>query len=451
MDHVRWTRTAALAVLVGLALLPRTLRAHDERERGSVAVTSAFADADLALLTIRGVNLAGRSAPVVSLGGVELVVVGFDRFEVQAQLPAGVAPGSYELVVARGRGSRQRETFYVTLGAVGPAGPEGPQGTRGPEGPTGPPGPPGPPGPQGVAGVQGPAGPAGPAGEPGGVAENPNPLGLDMYLKVTGFAGNVTDRGHEGWSRVNGYRHAMRRSAAGAAGAATPTHDPLSVLKAPDPTSAGLYAAAQAGQPLASVELDVCRRSAGLGAPDCFLSLKLTSARIVSLSQSASGDALAFAYERIEWLFRARDKGGVATLLVSSWDAATGQFAGVSSVPTTLAIGFGGGDGATYLELPALPGEVTERPFERSIGLQAFVRGQGAPLQVTKGTDIATPLLIRNLHAPQPLAGTLRYACAPDGAGAVSCGAAFDVGPGAAVAAISYGASQRERVDWSAP
>jgi type VI secretion system Hcp family effector len=451
MLDARWTWRAALAVAVVSSLLPQSARAHDERTRDSVAITSAFADSELELLTIRGANLAGRSVPVVLLGGVELVVVEFDRFEVQAQLPRGLAPGSYELVVARGRGSRQRETFYVTLGAVGPAGPEGPQGTRGPEGPTGPPGSPGPPGPQGPAGLQGTAGPTGPAGEPGGVVEDPNPLGLDMYLRVEGFEGNVSDRGHERWSRVSGYRHAMRRGAAGAAGAATPTHDPLTVLKAPDPTSAALYAAAQAGQPLAVVELDVCRRSAGLGATPCFLSLKLTSARIVSLSQTASGDALAFAYEKIEWLFRAQDQRGVATPLVSSWDAVTGQFSGVSSVPTSLAIGFGGGDGATYLELPALPGEVTQRPFERSIGLQGFVRGQASPLQVTKGTDIATPLLIRNLHVPQPLAGSVRYACGPDATGVVSCGAAFDVGPGASVAAISYGASQRERVDWSVP
>jgi IPT/TIG domain len=106
-----------------------------------LVVTAASADGDV--LTIRGVGF-GSVAPYVAVAGVPLVVLSSDGDEIAARLPAGVAPGSYLLVVARNPTRTPYYLFDVTIGAAGPQGEPGPGGDRGPQGPPGPPGPPGP-------------------------------------------------------------------------------------------------------------------------------------------------------------------------------------------------------------------------------------------------------------------------------------------------------------------
>jgi hypothetical protein len=106
-----------------------------------LVVKGASADGDI--LTIRGIGF-GTAAPHVALAGVPLVVISSDGDEIAAQLPAGIPPGSYLLVVARNPARTPYYLFDVTLGAAGPQGEPGPAGDRGPQGPPGPPGPPGP-------------------------------------------------------------------------------------------------------------------------------------------------------------------------------------------------------------------------------------------------------------------------------------------------------------------
>jgi hypothetical protein len=109
-----------------------------------LVVNSAYAEDGV--LFIQGGQF-GEVAPYVTLAGVPLVVLSFNRTEIQAQLPDPTPPGSYLLLVARNPLRLPFYLFDVTIGAAGPQGEPGARGDRGPAGEQGPPGPPGPPGP----------------------------------------------------------------------------------------------------------------------------------------------------------------------------------------------------------------------------------------------------------------------------------------------------------------
>lgn len=100
------------------------------------------ADFDAGLLSIRGQNLV-RSVhdPVyVSLSGETLAVVNRLPSEILAQLPPGIEPGTYRLVVVRSGFLPLADAMDVTLGAAGPRGEPGEPGEKGDRGDPGPPG-----------------------------------------------------------------------------------------------------------------------------------------------------------------------------------------------------------------------------------------------------------------------------------------------------------------------
>jgi hypothetical protein len=140
--------------------------------RPQLVVQRAEADLAAETLLITGEKLLWNndSAIVVTLAGTPLAVLGATDSYVLAQLPPGLAPGSYLLKVSRGTGTVQNDAFDLTVGVVGPAGPTGPKGEMGDTGPDGLPGatgPAGPTGPAGRNGFDGPPGPAGPTGSSG--------------------------------------------------------------------------------------------------------------------------------------------------------------------------------------------------------------------------------------------------------------------------------------------
>ncbi len=159
----------------------------DERKGFSskqLLITSVQTDLEANEIYIVGQRLVGRThrgddddrrkrrdrAPRVTLGNSELPVINYSRNLITAALPQGILAGDYLLSVSTGRGSKNNDSYALTIGAVGPTGPQGEQGETGPQGPiglTGPEGPQGPAGPQGVPGPQGIAGPVGPEGEQG--------------------------------------------------------------------------------------------------------------------------------------------------------------------------------------------------------------------------------------------------------------------------------------------
>src|SRR4051812_45452704 len=99
-------------------------------------ITSVLQDANL--VTIRGVGFVQNKGPLqVSIMGspVPLSVMSYTDTTIIAVLPAGMAPGSYQLSLD-GQGSHD-DDFYVTYGAQGPKGDKGDRGDAGAPGATG--------------------------------------------------------------------------------------------------------------------------------------------------------------------------------------------------------------------------------------------------------------------------------------------------------------------------
>jgi hypothetical protein len=91
-------------------------------------ILSAVPNSKLTSIAIRGRGLLPASGPpLVSLGNRVLSVLGFDSIEIDAALPPGLTPGSYDLAVT----ANGAANFVVTIGAAGPVGPVGPQGPPG--------------------------------------------------------------------------------------------------------------------------------------------------------------------------------------------------------------------------------------------------------------------------------------------------------------------------------
>src|SRR5262249_35876889 len=125
-------------------------------------------------LAIEGANFG--TAPEVYMGVsggylVQLTVLSASQNFINAQLTGATSsPGTYMLVVSRGRSANDVYSVTVTIGAAGVAGSQGlpcPSGPPGPSGPQGATGPAGPSGPQGATGPAGPSGPSGPTGAQG--------------------------------------------------------------------------------------------------------------------------------------------------------------------------------------------------------------------------------------------------------------------------------------------
>jgi type VI secretion system Hcp family effector len=429
-----------LGWIAALSLVP-SAAAHDRGDRGRLVISSAFADANTELLTIRGSGFGDRT-PRVTLAGEPLSVLSSGPFEVLAALPLGLEPGSYRLTVSRGRGDGKSDTFDVTLGAAGPAGPPGPGGPEGPAGQSGPQGPqrqPGPQGPQGPAGAPGPQGPPGAAPIP----EEPAAPGLGVFLRVEGLLGESTDRDHRNWSDATGYRHAVRRLA----GSAPPRvqHDELVVLKVTDRTSSDLYDKAVAGELLPRVDLDVCRSDAQRLL--CFLQIRLTDAIVSGFSQGADlVDRVGFSYRRIEWTYQLfRSDGGVGGERRGSFDLVTQVWSASGTVSG--AVGYGGGNGESFLVVQGLPGEAGFRPLPGAIGLSGFTRSLSGT-ETVKGTDVATLALIGAVHQGTVQQATIHFGCR-SGPG-TACPGTIGL-PDVVASELSYGASQVERVRWLGP
>jgi hypothetical protein len=143
--------------LVALALC-------DVRPSGAGAapprIVEAHPDLQSGLLEVQGEHLVGDGEDdvVVTLAREPLAVVSATATTIVANLPAGIAAGTYRLVVAHPGGSRSADEIDVTLGTAGPAGADGAPGVPGEEGEVGP---------TGVMGEKGDRGARGDVGVPG--------------------------------------------------------------------------------------------------------------------------------------------------------------------------------------------------------------------------------------------------------------------------------------------
>ena len=196
---VRRSWLASMALCMASAAAMTVVAQAESTSRPQLTVETAEADLTAETLLITGKKLvwSNDTDVQVTLAGAPLVVLSAAETQILAQLPPGLAPGSYLLKVSRGTGTVQNGTFDVAIGGVGPAGPKGPKGDMGDTGPQGLPGatgPEGPRGPQGERGLQGLAGPAGAKGDTG-LQGPPGPAGAgscfdgDFVNCYTGPAG----------------------------------------------------------------------------------------------------------------------------------------------------------------------------------------------------------------------------------------------------------------------
>jgi hypothetical protein len=116
----------ALARAMSLAILLLAGPAAVAKDAGRPVVREAQADADLAVLAIRGEGLGGN--PKVRLGPVALQPLTNDGTTLTARLPPGIAPGTYRLALnwRDGRVARAQATVGVVAEAPTAASPPGP-------------------------------------------------------------------------------------------------------------------------------------------------------------------------------------------------------------------------------------------------------------------------------------------------------------------------------------
>ena len=170
-------------------------------------------------ITVNGTGFGGYS-PVVTLGDTELTIAASSNTSITANLPSGIAAGTYRLSIQSDNYRIANQQFAVVIGSVGPGGAQGPAGPQGPAGAAGTVGPAGATGATGATGAAGPAGAIGPTGLTGaagatGATGPAGPTGL------TGPAGPAGATGTTGAAGATGATGAA--GPAGSTGPAGPT------------------------------------------------------------------------------------------------------------------------------------------------------------------------------------------------------------------------------------
>ena len=272
---------------------------------------------------------------------------------------------------------------------------------------------------QGAEGPQGPQGPEGPMGPPGpsGAAPYPyypDPGNLTGFMLVSGVSGDSEDQRHGGWSDLLGYRfglHITGYDSGGITSRPIISVDTLKIIKRMDSASQYLLYAANYGDYLQYLELEFCHPAVDRR-QDCFLKIRLENVRVVDYSTTDvlpydQLEVLGLDFEEITWAFRAfHEDGSICPEQVVSWNLQNGDhsFSG-PDIDQTCSMGFGSGDGNTFLETPSIPGPLDYPALSPAelVGLKSFnlsietnVRGLPGETFATliKGTDQATPNLI---------------------------------------------------------
>jgi len=235
-------RTLTLAAIGTAMLLSGSPLFAQSNSSKQLIVTSASVDRSSDTVTLRGSGF-GNKRPTVFCELTQMAVLSATDEELLVAFPASVLDGTFLFTVARGNGTSERASFFVTTnrpqilqgqegpagpqGAAGPTGAQGPkgdkgdkgdtgaqgvQGTQGPQGERGavglqgPKGDTGAIGPQGTEGPQGPQGPAGTQGSAGpqGAAGPTGPQGAQGSIGPIGPAGPQGAPGISGYERIYG-------------------------------------------------------------------------------------------------------------------------------------------------------------------------------------------------------------------------------------------------------
>src|SRR5918993_1592024 len=238
----RMIRTRTLAA-IGTALLlsgsPLFAQPSSSNSSKQLIVTSASVDRLNDTVTLKGSGFGTKKATVFC-ELTQMTVLSATDEELLVAFPASVLDGTYLFTVARGNGTSERATFFVstnrpqilegTQGPAGPAGPQGPKGDKGdkgdtgtqgaqgvpgekgPQGEKGVMGPQGPKGDTGASGPQGPEGPQGPQG-PAGPQGSAGPQGVAGPTGPQGPMGPIGPAGPQGAPGFSGYERLVSDSA----------------------------------------------------------------------------------------------------------------------------------------------------------------------------------------------------------------------------------------------
>lgn len=162
-------RTLAALAAFGVAVTTQSAFAESSRD---VMITEVRANEAQTTLQVIGANFSGGTLKLtLGMLAAPLTITLATPTQIEALLPAGIAPGAYLLTLTvskkkdKGNDSddNRGDEFWVTLGAAGTPGTDGKDGVTGPMGPIGPQGA------VGAAGAHGIQGPPGAVGTPGPV------------------------------------------------------------------------------------------------------------------------------------------------------------------------------------------------------------------------------------------------------------------------------------------
>lgn len=107
-----------LLVILGLALWADAGFAASIQRAARPVIASTTVDADKNIMVVRGQHFGGGS-PVVAVGNHVLRVKSHSDHEVVVEIPAGLAPGSYRLIVTTtGSDKQNSEPFTSALFAA---------------------------------------------------------------------------------------------------------------------------------------------------------------------------------------------------------------------------------------------------------------------------------------------------------------------------------------------
>ena len=226
-------------------------------------------------------------------------------------------------------------------------------------------GPEGPQGEQGDPGLTGPRGPEGPPGPAQAHPYTPYPGDLEIFFKIQGVNGSSQDSNHPDWSDALGYRFraVMNPPDTGIGGSfGYLVFDNFQVIKPFDAATETITYNASHGTVMPKVELEVCRPVVSR-TQECFLKVELQNVfienyELVDVPSYGQLEVIGFAFDVISLTYTPYDSNGNACGFKNAvWDISTNTGNPPSAgVDTSCRVGYGDGDGRTYLDSQSLPG-----------------------------------------------------------------------------------------------
>ena len=158
---------------------------------------------------------------------------------------------------------------------------------------------------------------------------------MQAYLQVKDVKGSVTEKGHEGWMRIDSFNFGVSNPSSGdpskegklVAGGAQ--YNDISIIKDLDVTSPQLASICSQGKHVGEVKIDVCEDATSVNP---LMTLTLTDTIISSYNVGPGGakpsECLTFAYAKIKMECTALDqKGSKKASADYTWDLLTKKLA----------------------------------------------------------------------------------------------------------------------------